>query len=265
MMTDKRVMIELTTKCNFDCDYCYSKQYDDKMMSVDLFKSIVDEWKSSSTPLTFVLAGEGEAMLHPSFWDMVEYAHHPRHYLTMITNGSALNQQNVSRMKKLFDKVAVSLDTMDASLADRVGRHHHDKVIAGIRLLAHSKIPVMVMTTDFGQDIEPVRQFIKTLPPRLVEHRVQPLYTKQDYATSYTMFAPIIPVIPKSPTRVRCDIASNGAFIAYDVNGIKTPCCHIKDKTSYIGYDALVEMFSRPDNKEIPTTCIGCRMLSITA
>lgn len=264
MLTDKRVVIELTTKCNFDCDYCYSKQYDDKMMSVDVFKQIIDEWSNHPTRLTFMIVGEGEAMLHPSFWDMAAYAKQTRNYLTMTTNGSALTQQNVAKAKKLFDHIAVSLDTMDAELADRVGRHQHDKVIAGIQYLVHSRIPITILTTDFGQDIDPVRQFIKTLPSGSVKHRIQPLFGKQDYKTSYTMFTPATPIIPLSPKRVWCPVARERSFIAYDVNGIKMPCCHIKDKSTYIGYDHLVEMLSSSDNDKIPSVCVGCHKLSIT-
>lgn len=263
MMTDRQVMIEITTNCNFDCDYCYRKHYESKMMSFDDVKRIVDEWKDHSTKITFVLAGEGETMTHPRFWDIVEYIRGTKHHLTMITNGSAINEHNARQMRGKFDRVAVSLDTMDPVLAEQVGRHFHDKVIAGIRLLSQLQIPLMIMTTDFGQDIDPVREFINTLPTRVVEHRVQALYTKHDYATSYTMFSPTIPLIPESPRRVMCPLASSGTFVAYDVNGIKTPCCYIKDKSTYTGYEQLVSILSDPSNTTIPTTCRGCRLLSI--
>ena len=58
------INIEITTKCNFDCNYCCSKTYPDEMMTFDKFKSIVDMWIDIEQPIEFNLTGEGEGLRH---------------------------------------------------------------------------------------------------------------------------------------------------------------------------------------------------------
>lgn len=261
-MTERMVAIELTTHCNFDCDYCYTKNYDSQMMSFDVFKRIVDEWRDSPHTVDFSLSGEGESLLHPQFWEFVDYIRQTTtHKVSVITNGSTLTDSNISLMCQKLDHVRVSLDTMDPALAERVGRHFHDRVVANIIRLAKTGMSVSIMTTDFGQDIQPVRDFAKSLKQPNVSQASQPLQPKTDYANAYTMFARPIQFTPRKPSYVVCGNILSQSITMYTVDGLKLPCCFIKDRSQYPGHDAVVEQMTNPTNTDIPSCCLGCPRL----
>ena len=101
------VHIEVTTHCNFDCVYCYTKLLPNKMLSLDTFKKIVDPYLNDSV-IRFMLQGEGEPLLHPQFWDMVKYLTDFGHSVQTTTNGSALTEENQNNIIELVDFLTIS-------------------------------------------------------------------------------------------------------------------------------------------------------------
>lgn len=262
-MTNTMVAIEVTTQCNFDCDYCYTKNYPNKMMDMDTFKRIIREWASYPGNVDFSLSGEGESLLHPQFWDFVQHIRTTtKHKVSLITNGSTLTPTNIQKIRDNMDIVRVSLDTMDPDMAERVGRHFHSRVVQNIRLLAKTGIRMLVMTTNFGQDIDPVGKFVKSLNQPNALHVTQPLQPKADYASGYTMFEKPIQFVPRKPSYVQCGNIIANSIIMYTVDGLKLPCCYIKDRSAYPGYESMVKMMTDPTNTTIPPCCTGCSLLT---
>ncbi|HOH60402.1 MAG TPA: aldehyde ferredoxin oxidoreductase, partial [Candidatus Cloacimonadota bacterium] len=70
------LMIEPTNICNLKCPLCPSGngslQRPRGMMSLDLFKGIVDQVMHSTGML--ILWNQGESFLNPDFYAMIEYA-----------------------------------------------------------------------------------------------------------------------------------------------------------------------------------------------
>lgn len=253
--------VELTTHCNFDCGYCYTKKYDNKMMDVDTYRRIIDEIDMYPVRSDISLSGEGESLLHPNFWEYVEYAKKTKHEVSVITNGSTLTSTNIALIKQNLTRVRVSLDTMDAELAKSVGRYYHERVVENIRELVRQQIQVIILTTNFGQDLSGVREFVKSLRSPKVQHAIQPLQTKKDYSSAYVGMPVVVPPIHRPNARVSCSNINPPKIIAYDVNGIKTPCCYIKDKQNYVGFDELTRLLTTPGTDTVPQTCIGCKYL----
>ena len=213
--------------------------------------------------LIFSLSGEGESLLHPNVWEFVDYIRNTtKHKVSMITNGSVLTPTNIDNIASKLSSIRVSLDTMDAELAENIGRHFHAKTVEGIRTLAARGMRVQILTTDFGQDISDVRQFVRSLKSPNVSRASQFLQPKLDYQQTYTKVHPIVMPRPRRPsTRVMCGNILSKRLIAYTVDGLKLPCCYIKDRTNYIGYDAIVAQMSNPANTIVPDTCAGCMEL----
>lgn len=259
-MTIRQIInIEITTHCNFDCDYCYTKKYDSRMMSFDTFKQIVDTWRDHPDVIDFSLSGEGESLLHPQFWNFVDYIRQTtKHLVSTISNGSTLTDTNIRLVAQKLHLIRVSLDTMDPELAESVGRHFHDRVVANIRRLVQEGVRVLIMTTDFGQDIAPVREFIRSLRSDNISQATQSLQSKTDYASVYTMFAQPMQFIPRCTSTVMCGNILSDSIMMYTVDGVKMPCCFIKDQSVYPGYDVIVEQMTNPTNTNVPECCTGC-------
>ena len=88
------------------------------------------------------LQGEGEPMLHPQFFEMAEMIRplHPRAKISLITNGSLLNAENVERMLEVgFHKVMVSIESPGAEAFAEIRGGKLSKVVEGIRLLMEAR------------------------------------------------------------------------------------------------------------------------------
>jgi len=81
-------------------------------MSLEIFKESVDKLLDSENfSNNIFMAGFGESMLNPQFWDMVKYAKRNDMSLMLPTNGSLLNKDVILKMR-LIDYVQLSVDSL---------------------------------------------------------------------------------------------------------------------------------------------------------
>jgi MoaA/NifB/PqqE/SkfB family radical SAM enzyme len=84
------------------------------------------------------LQGEGEPMLHPQFFEMAEMIRrlHPAAKISLITNGSMLNEENVARIIAIgFHKISVSIESPDPEAFAEIRGGKLEKVLDGIKRL----------------------------------------------------------------------------------------------------------------------------------
>lgn len=92
MKKGKRLYINITNKCNVECPFCcmYSNPSNDRFMSFDTFKHIIDETEES-----FELQLEGgEPLLHKNLFLFLEYAVSTNRCkkIILLTNGILLEE-----------------------------------------------------------------------------------------------------------------------------------------------------------------------------
>lgn len=137
------VMFDLTNFCNAACVHCpqsvnFLGKEKQTFLALDAFKSVIDECSQYHTDFIRITA-DGEPLLHPEIWQMLDYAgKHSNARIGLTTNGSALNRANV---KKLLDAqifmIDVSLDAFSKETFEviRAGLNF-DRVISNVlRLL----------------------------------------------------------------------------------------------------------------------------------
>lgn len=114
------ILIELTNKCNSNCIYCYKKDVLNTAkgeMDLFLFYKVVDEINANSKSLV-VLEG-GEPFLHSKIFLLLEYLAKHNIYADIITNGRLFTDENISELKKCYNKdlfqLQISLDGLEQS------------------------------------------------------------------------------------------------------------------------------------------------------
>jgi MoaA/NifB/PqqE/SkfB family radical SAM enzyme len=129
------VQIEPTTRCNFTCRFCAGRHMPQQNMRVERLEEILRAVRG----LRHVeLQGEGEPMLHPRFFEMAELIRrlHPQARISLITNGSLLNEENVERIIAIdFHKISVSIESPDPQAFAEIRGGKLEKVIEGIERL----------------------------------------------------------------------------------------------------------------------------------
>lgn len=114
-----RVTLFITDRCNLSCSFCYNKgnfnSIKQSVLSVDEWKRIID-----SIPLTTAITiTGGEPFLAPNFIEILEYACKTKKLVSVITNGSLLNDDMV---KKIIDvKPTYFMFSLDG-----IGTYHNE-------------------------------------------------------------------------------------------------------------------------------------------
>ena len=221
-------------------------------MPLPLFRDIL-----SRMPLgqhTVSLQGEGEPLTHPKFWEMASLVEQRGYIPYTITNGSKIDPE---RMGLHFPRIGVSLDTLDADEAHRIGRYKLPIVLKNLKILfeSYGAHRVIIHTVDYGQDIQAIKNFATT--HGVVRHIIQALQRKDDYAYRYRDL--VLPSTDTAHYTYRCRYIDTKRMRNYNIDGIEMPCCFIKDTSRFVSIthikDALV-------NRSIPDCCRGCREIT---
>jgi MoaA/NifB/PqqE/SkfB family radical SAM enzyme len=238
--------VEVTTECNLKCWYCVGRSMEQKHMPLSRFIGLV-----STQPIGMLwLQGEGEPSLWPHMEMAVRWAKEKGFKLYVITNGTTLLQHDYF---KEFEGVGISVDSVDEKTSASHGRPMIGEVIRSITEFKKTyKGRIAIHTVDNGQDLQALRTWCAR---NGFQHVVQKLQTKVDYARVYQRKNSTRNVTV--PAKATCRIFTDGKWTYFDVNGLKLPCCYIKDISRY-NYEAMTLSF---EAQLAPQECHGCRFL----
>ncbi|MBI3524735.1 MAG: radical SAM protein [Betaproteobacteria bacterium] len=242
------IQIEITTVCNYRCFYCAGRDMPAQSMTLALFDSILLSLPKGRH--TISLQGEGEPLAHRRFWDMLARVRDAGHLPYLITNGSL---RTTPRLAEYVHMIGVSIDTLDSHEADRIGRIRLHRVLANFEKLLAVAGPdrLIVHTVDYGQDRTALTEYLSR--HKVTRHLVQPLQTKSDYRRRYPE---IIVSAPMPVNPAPCGYLLQPRMYFFNIDGLRMPCCYIKDASRYDSEAKLLEDFA---SGKVPAACDGCR------
>ena len=106
------IAIEVNNSCNQDCVFCYNHIPHNQLESNSSFKKVKTLLKkiySKADVYNIVFTG-GEPLLDSRISEIVLYAKMHKSTTTIITNGTLLNEENVSFCRKLNVPIRISID-----------------------------------------------------------------------------------------------------------------------------------------------------------
>lgn len=133
--------IEIDQRCNLKCIMCFRESgiTQNKFMTLEGFKEIIDKLGPGLCEVW--PHGFGEPMIHPQFFEMMQYVKDKGMMWSVATNGTFLTPEN---NKKLLDtgastvRISIDAGTKDEYERIRVGADF-DKVCAGITDLINQR------------------------------------------------------------------------------------------------------------------------------
>jgi MoaA/NifB/PqqE/SkfB family radical SAM enzyme len=139
---------QVTNECNLACLHCIEesgpgKAFRDELDDKQAF-AFLQQVMDLDVP--YVSFSGGEPMVHPQFFEMVEFVCARDGQLKIETNGHYLDTENCRRLKELGVKaVQVSLDGASRETFNRMRiRGDYDLAIEGIRNLQAADVPIEI-------------------------------------------------------------------------------------------------------------------------
>jgi len=147
----KKIYLEVTTRCNFDCTTCIRNSWTDDIGQMDftVFEMLLDQIRDLPEIEAIHIGGFGEPMSHPDILEMVRRIKEAGLKVEMITNGSFLTDSVIEKLIEMkLDMLFISLDGPEATLfntirkgADFINVIDHIKSLNRLKALHHSLKP----------------------------------------------------------------------------------------------------------------------------
>ncbi|MBI5201692.1 MAG: radical SAM protein, partial [Elusimicrobia bacterium] len=139
---------QITNECNLACMHCIEESgpgraFKDELTKDETFHVLKQLAKAEVPYLSF---SGGEPMVHPHFWEMVEFITASGAQLKIETNGHYITPETAARFRKLEVKaVQVSIDGATPATFDKMRvRGRFESAIYALRLLKDAGVPVEV-------------------------------------------------------------------------------------------------------------------------
>lgn len=117
-----KINLHILEACNFKCRQCFSKFGTKKLLPVEDWKKIVDNCIAGADVAEFNIAG-GEPMLYPGLVELVKYIRSKGVKVSLITNGSLMDEEWIKNYAWLYETIGFSVDSLNDETNKKIGRY----------------------------------------------------------------------------------------------------------------------------------------------
>jgi len=136
----KQLYLHLTYACNLNCKYCYNKKQREELprrkgMDISQWHNIIDQSEKIGFESITITGGEPLLRLN-DFLEVAQHISESGIYLTLITNGTLITEENAMKIVEVCDAIQVSLDSSSKRENDYLrGKNSFEKTVKGIKAL----------------------------------------------------------------------------------------------------------------------------------
>ena len=113
-MKFKKIYIEITNSCNFDCSFCFKTSRATKFMTPNEFQTIVDKIRPFTNYIYLHVLGE--PLLHPHLDDILSIAETAGLNINITTNGGLLERKKDILLKHSIRQINISLHDAEENI-----------------------------------------------------------------------------------------------------------------------------------------------------
>ena len=154
MEKPSRMIVEITDKCNLSCIHCFANKKDSDLDYRDWIEIMQ---KSINEGISSISITGGEPLLYPNFFNIFNNIDPKDTKITLDTNGTYINENNVKELKKNFKLVRVSIygyEDEDCFKITKNKTFNYQTVLNAIRLLSENDIKIQVNIPLFSENIK---------------------------------------------------------------------------------------------------------------
>ena len=182
----EKLSVEVTTRCNSDCAYCFARAGHAGFSSLPLkiAKEILDDGRSAGYRHLHITGGE--PLLWKGLFDIVDYSFELGYESVFLnTNGALLDKGACRRLAAFNDlSISVSLQGPQAQHDDARGPGSFAKAIRGLEIALAAGVDVYVYTTACKSLLEELPFFVDAIYKRFPAIKyltvIQPMRVSDD-------------------------------------------------------------------------------------
>lgn len=130
-----KINLHILETCNFKCRQCFSKFGTEKLLPVKDWEKIVDNCIAGADVDEFNIA-DGEPILYPGLAELVKYIRSKGIKVSLITNGSLMDEEWIKNYARLYETIGFSVDSLDDETNKKIGRcDRNGKTIPASRIV----------------------------------------------------------------------------------------------------------------------------------
>ena len=139
----RSIVLNYNNACNFNCDFCYSKEksnvHSKESLSFDIINSLADQADELGI-WEIVLLG-GELLIYPNkLYKLIEAFKPKRFHMVLITNGYLLTRQIAEKLHSIgLDCIGVSISGMDSETHNKERGNVPDAHKRALKALTYAK------------------------------------------------------------------------------------------------------------------------------
>jgi len=156
----RKMVIEITQDCNLNCPMCPRKfnKITGESMPVEKFKYILKELQMLKQ---ITIIGQGEPLMHPNIFEILNLGKSKNIEFTMVTNGTLLSEENINKLNGV-SSIEVSIDSPDSEGYKKIRGASLELVLKNLKKLKQLKkdIYLRVQGVIMEDNIEDLPGFV---------------------------------------------------------------------------------------------------------
>lgn len=230
----------ITNYCNLKCSFCSmdcTNQRDFENLNISKIKEVTRKIKEVGC--IYVSLSGGEPMSHPLFFDIVEELRKQKLEVTLTTNGTFINADNIKILEKLGVKwIQISLHGGDPDINNSImGGNVYGAIRKSIEVVKGSSIGVSVSSVITDENEASIRKLNEELELENIPHIIRKLMLVGK-AALVGKELDISKGVGIEKTSKNC-----GLFFAIAANEDVQPCGEFKVRLGNIFEDSLIDIW----------------------
>lgn len=157
----------VTSKCNYNCEFCDMKNLDDEVTEILDSKTILRKLIQLNIEKINIVGGE--PLLYPFTYDIIKIAKRMGFVTSITTNGSLLTKSKIEMFSPYLDWIELSVDSKYEHIERKLGRgcgKHVENALKISEIIKDERIKLKINTTvtklNYKENMKPL---IRKLDP----------------------------------------------------------------------------------------------------
>ena len=165
----RKILWELTTRCNLRCRHCYlhselKSPFVEPLdeLGTEECLEIVDQFEEANVFLVEVVGG-GEPFCRPDIVEILRHLGKKKFWTRVVTNGTLLTEEIAQTLADIdIQRMAVSLESSHPEINDAIrGKGSFKKAVQGIKYLKGYNIPLRIQMTVNNLNYQDLENMVK--------------------------------------------------------------------------------------------------------